>query len=103
MYGGLYPMVKNIKIIGVDDDDEEYHDITFPACDGEAIPSHLFCLGIEFIRVDIYEDALRDATRLREEIEKLRRWQDPQEGSWWKRHWESGEDLYKPIDIHPTD
>ena len=23
--------------------------------------------------------------------------------SWWVNHWESGEDLYKPIDLHPVD
>jgi hypothetical protein len=85
------------------DEDEEYHDITFPASSGEDKPTYLFALGVEFIRRDIYDEAVADAKQLRETIEKLRRWQDPEEGSWWVKHWESGEDLYKPIDIHPTD
>jgi hypothetical protein len=96
-------MAENTKIIGADDEDEEYHDITFPPCDDEATPSHLFALGMEFIRIDIYEKAMAELVELRAKNEALRRWQDPEEGSWWKKHWESGEDLYKPIDIHPTD
>jgi hypothetical protein len=43
--------------------------VTFPAVDPEAKPSHLFCMGLEFIRIDIHEAALDEIDSLRNELE----------------------------------
>jgi hypothetical protein len=39
--------------------------VTFPAVDPEAKPSHLVCMGLEFIRIDIYEAAQEEIERLK--------------------------------------
>jgi hypothetical protein len=43
--------------------------ITFKASDQDVKPSHLFCLGLEFIRMDIHEAALAEIKHLKAELD----------------------------------
>jgi hypothetical protein len=42
--------------------------VTFSAADPMAKPSHLVCMGLEFIRIDIHEAALEEIERLKAEL-----------------------------------
>jgi hypothetical protein len=43
--------------------------VTFQASDPEAKPTHLFCMGLEFIRLDIYKAALEEIEHLKAELD----------------------------------